>query len=51
MRCARLQTFADDYEFIGSTMDQYKMIGNAVPPAMSKILAECVYELLGKEEE
>lgn len=48
---ARLQTFADDYEFIGSTMDQYKMIGNAVPPAMSKILAECVYELLGKEEE
>lgn len=48
---ARLQTFADDYEFIGSTMDQYKMIGNAVPPAMSKILAECVFELLGKEGE
>ncbi len=46
---ARLQTFPDDYEFIGSQMDQYKMIGNAVPPAMSKILAEAVYELLFKE--
>ena len=47
---ARLQTFADDYEFIGSQMDQYKMIGNAVPPAMSKILAEVVWELLFKED-
>ncbi len=46
---ARLQTFPDDYEFIGSQMDQYKMIGNAVPPAMSKILAEAVWELLFKE--
>lgn len=47
---ARLQTFADDYEFIGSQMDQYKMIGNAVPPAMSKILAAAVWELLFKED-
>lgn len=43
---ARLQTFPDDYVFIGSQMDQYKMIGNAVPPAMSKIIAEAIYELL-----
>lgn len=43
---ARLQTFPDDYVFVGSQMDQYKMIGNAVPPTMSKIIAECVYELL-----
>jgi len=46
---ARLQTFPDDYEFVGSQMEQYKMIGNAVPPAMSKILAEAVWELLFKE--
>ena len=46
---ARLQTFPDDYEFIGSQMDQYKMIGNAVPPAMSKVLAEAIWELLFKE--
>jgi len=46
---ARLQTFPDDYVFIGSQMDQYKMIGNAVPPAMSKIIAEAIWELLFKE--
>lgn len=47
---ARLQTFPDDYVFVGSQMDQYKMIGNAVPPAMSKILAEAIWELLFKED-
>lgn len=46
---ARLQTFPDDYVFIGSQMDQYKMIGNAVPPAMSKIIADAIWELLFKE--
>lgn len=46
---ARLQTFPDDYEFIGSQMDQYKMIGNAVSPAMSKVLAEAIWELLFKK--
>lgn len=43
---ARLQTFPDDYEFIGSQMDQFKMIGNAVPPLFSKKLAQAIYELL-----
>ncbi len=43
---ARLQTFDDDFEFLGSRGDQYKMIGNAVPPAFSKIIAETVYEIL-----
>lgn len=42
---ARLQTFDDDFEFLGSRGDQYKMIGNAVPPAFSKIIAETVSEL------
>lgn len=46
---ARLQTFPDDYIFIGSQMDQYKMIGNAVPPAMSKIIAQCIYDLLFRD--
>ena len=46
---ARLQTFADDYVFIGSQMDQFKMIGNAVPPLFSKKLAQAIYELLFKE--
>ena len=46
---ARLQGFPDDYEFIGTQADQYKMIGNAVPPIFSKVLGDAVYELLFKE--
>jgi DNA (cytosine-5)-methyltransferase 1 len=47
---ARLQGFDDDYEFVGSIGDQYKMIGNAVPPSFSLMLANAIYELLFKEE-
>ena len=45
---ARLQTFDDDYVFVGSNTDTYKMIGNAVPPRFSKVIAETIYELLFK---
>ncbi len=48
---ARLQGFPDDYEFIGTQADAYKMIGNAVPPIFSKILAMAVYDLLFKEKD
>lgn len=36
---ARLQTFEDDYNFISSSGDNYKMIGNAVPPRFSAKLS------------
>jgi DNA (cytosine-5)-methyltransferase 1 len=39
---ARLQTFDDDFEFSGSLGDQYKMIGNAVPPVFAGKLAEAL---------
>jgi len=42
---ARLQTFDDDFHFLGSRGDQYKMIGNAVPPLFSKVIGEIVFEL------
>lgn len=45
---ARLQTFDDDFEFLGSMGDQYKMIGNAVPPMIAKKIAESLSELLKK---
>lgn len=45
---ARLQTFDDDFEFLGSMGDQYKMIGNAVPPLFAKKIAESLPELLNK---
>lgn len=42
----RIQTFDDDFEFLGSRGDQYKMIGNAVPPQFSKVIAETVCDVL-----
>jgi DNA (cytosine-5)-methyltransferase 1 len=48
---ARLQTFPDDYHFIGGMMHQYKMIGNAVPPLFANKLAKGVVELFAKYRE
>ena len=42
---ARIQTFDDDFEFLGSKGAQYKMIGNAVPPKFSKKIAEVILTL------
>ena len=39
---ARLQSFPDDFTFIGSMGDKYKMIGNAVPPLLAKKISEAV---------
>ncbi len=43
---ARIQSFDDDFEFLGSRGDQYKMIGNAVPPKFAKQIAEIVIEIM-----
>ena len=43
---ARLQTFDDDFEFLGSQGACYKMIGNAVPPLLSNKIAQAVDILL-----
>jgi len=45
---ARLQTFADDFEFLGPMMAQYKMIGNAVPSDFAKIIAKGIKEIMTK---
>ncbi|HPY54015.1 MAG TPA: DNA cytosine methyltransferase [Treponemataceae bacterium] len=38
--CARVQTFPDDFEFIYSNLqDGYKMVGNAVPVELARIIA------------
>jgi len=42
---ARIQSFDDDFEFIGPIGSQYKMIGNAVPPLFSKIIAQTILSL------
>lgn len=50
---ARLQSFPDEFRFIGSKIEVAKQIGNAVPPVLAARLADCVYALIlemqGKE--
>ena len=46
---ARLQSFPDDFEFMGSRGSAYQMIGNAVPPLLANAIAKAIYELLVME--
>jgi DNA (cytosine-5)-methyltransferase 1 len=43
---ARIQTFKDSYEFIGSISSCYSQIGNAVPVLMAEALAESIKNFL-----
>ena len=43
---ARLQTFPDNFKFVGSNTDKYKMIGNAVPPLFSKYLLKAFLQVI-----
>lgn len=43
---ARIQTFDDSYEFIGSLNSQYKQIGNAVPIELAKCMGDSLLKLL-----
>lgn len=42
----RIQSFPDDYEFSGNFKDQWRQIGNAVPPLIAKILAKEIKKYL-----
>ena len=45
---ARIQTFDDNYEFIGSINSQYKQIGNAVPVELARQIGLSIINLLTK---
>ena len=48
---ARLQSFDDDFDFVGSQGNAYQMIGNAVPPQLAKRVALALSKLLDEIEQ
>nr|VFK13133.1 MAG: DNA (cytosine-5)-methyltransferase 1 [Candidatus Kentron sp. LPFa]VFK29358.1 MAG: DNA (cytosine-5)-methyltransferase 1 [Candidatus Kentron sp. LPFa]VFK39067.1 MAG: DNA (cytosine-5)-methyltransferase 1 [Candidatus Kentron sp. SD]VFK43958.1 MAG: DNA (cytosine-5)-methyltransferase 1 [Candidatus Kentron sp. SD]VFK78913.1 MAG: DNA (cytosine-5)-methyltransferase 1 [Candidatus Kentron sp. SD] len=40
--CARLQTFPDEYAFVGSTARQFTQVGNAVPPILATQIGQAI---------
>jgi site-specific DNA-cytosine methylase len=50
--CAKNPTLRKaDFEFLGNKTEQYRQVGNAVPPKFAKIIAETILEILENEKE
>ena len=45
---ARIQTFPDDWEFVGSLAQQYKQIGNAVPVNLGREVGYSIIKFLNE---
>ncbi len=48
---ARIQTFPDDFVFLGNASEKIQQIGNAIPPLISYILAKHLMDNYGFEQE
>ena len=47
---ARLHSFPDEFVFMGNRSDQYRQVGNAVPPLLAKVIAEQLKEVIENEK-
>jgi DNA (cytosine-5)-methyltransferase 1 len=38
----RIQTFPDNYKLMGDFKDQWRLVGNAVPPALASVVSKAI---------
>ena len=43
---ARIQSFRDDFVFCGAPSDQWRHLGNAVPPVLARAIAKSIRDFL-----
>lgn len=46
---ARIQTFPDHFQFLGTLSEQYEQVGNAVPPLLAAAIGKSLINILNQE--